>query len=166
MKLFHNQQENSKMKKHDFKKLALLGMAAGCMTLSQVATADEPRNEETSGTILAAGEEEETSGTILVHGCGGCGAKRRGNLIAEEEPQPVQGHHCASKNGCNAENGSTSGHGCSSRMNDGSTRMNNDGSIRMYDGSNPGHSCASRMNNGSNPGHGCASRSNNYPKTV
>lgn len=84
------------MKKHDFKKLALLGMAAGSLVAAQSAVASDAT--EISGTYLAA------------HSCGssGCnsprspstGAGNNQQVADADEDQPTRG------GGCNASRGS------------------------------------------------------------
>lgn len=120
-------QEKFQMKKHDLKKLALLGVTAGYMAISQVATADEPRNEESSQNLLATAEEEEdTSGALLAYnacgaGCGGKGrpeaaqTQKREGLIAEEDEQIYRGQGCGGEKGYyNTYPHTPQGHGCAS----------------------------------------------------
>lgn len=79
------------MKKHDLKKLALLGMAAAATFVAGQATAEL---------------NTESSNTILAHGCaGGCGNKQPpvngGNQPAPQptdDQVPGTGHSCSSAN--------------------------------------------------------------------
>lgn len=123
------------MKKHNFKKLIALGLAAGFVA-SAPAIANEEKDssgtvlvakDETSSSLLANGEKEETSeaAILLAGSCGSkCGgANRRGTgysqspQVVEEDPyyQGQRGYGC---NGVAPRGGSCSastprGHSCS-----------------------------------------------------